>query len=224
MDKYMKYAKWWLPIVLMIILAPFTPYLDLNISRYFYEKGNGQFTSNAFYDFMFSYGVIPAEIVTIAAILLLFLSYFFSKLRKWRDPSLVFILTLILGGGLISHVILKDHWGRPRPKQVIEFGGTQQYRPFYDPNIFNQPQPSKSFPCGHCTMGFIFFALILVGKRLDNRAIYISGIVLSILLGGALGLTRIAQGGHFFSDVLMTALIMWLTALASEWLVYGQRD
>ena len=208
-----KNRAWLIPILLFGLLAPWTPYLDLEISRYFY-KGNGQFVSNQFTDVMYNYGILPADIIVGMALCLFIGSYIFQAWKKWRSASLALVLTLAIGSGLIVHAMLKDHWGRPRPKQVIEFGGRQAFRPFYYPNFFHQPEPSKSFSCGHCTMGFYFFALILLGKKEGNRFLFISGVILTLLLGGLLSLTRIMQGGHFFSDVLASALVMWLTALA----------
>lgn len=220
---FKNYIQWWLPVLLMAIITPFTPMLDLAITREFYDSGKG-FASNAFYDFMFVYGVIPADIVAGLAVIILLLSYISSYWKTWRSSALVLILTLAVGAGFITHVILKDHWGRPRPKQVIEFGGMQPFRPYYEPNFFHQPEPSKSFPCGHCSTGFYFFALALLGKRWNNKAVYWFGMGLAVSLGVALSLTRIAQGGHFLSDTLMTALIMWLTALTFDWLLFSDKN
>ena len=129
-----------------------------------------------------------------------------------RTHALALVLTIILGAGFITHTLLKDHWGRPRPKQVTEFGGSQPFRPFYSPNFFHQPHPSKSFPCGHCTMGFYFFALALVLKRLGYRKGYYFTFAFALVFGITLGISRMAQGGHFLSDVLAAGLIMWITA------------
>lgn len=213
-----KNAAWLIPIILMILITPLTPELDLKIERYFYEGGH--FSNHPFYKFIFDYGGVPGEILGILAAVILFLSFYSKKWLKYRASSFVIVLTIAVGAAFIVHLVLKDHWGRPRPKQVIEFGGHQEFRPFYSPNIFNQPEPSKSFPCGHCTMGFCFFALILAGKRLNNKAVIVSGWIGLIVMGSTLSLARMAQGGHFFSDVLMCALIMWLTAYFFDWLVY----
>src|SRR6476619_7728679 len=35
------------------------------------------------------------------------------------------ISTMILAPGLLVNVLLKDHWGRPRPIDVTQFGGNQ---------------------------------------------------------------------------------------------------
>ena len=71
-------------------------------------------------------------------------------------------------------------------------------------------------------MGFYFFTVALIGMRLQKKRVFYLGLVLTIFLGAALSLIRMAQGGHFFSDVLMSALIMWLTALAFDRIVYGR--
>lgn len=225
----MAYTKrlWLIPTLVMLLLAPFTPWLDKLISGFFYNPdalGVDRFVSNPFVDFMFDYGIFPAWIVFILSAVGLVASYTSLKWKSLRNPSLVFLLTFIIGAGLFTHLLLKDHWGRPRPKQVIEFGGSQAFRPFYSPNFFHQPEPSKSFPCGHCSMGFVFFAVALVGMRLKNKWLTSAGWIIAIGLGGLLGVTRIMQGGHFFSDVLMSGLILWLTALTMDWLVYSEDE
>jgi lipid A 4'-phosphatase len=195
---------WWLlPVTLFALITPFTPSWDMAIARYFYQKG--QFMTTPFYDFVFQYASYPAFAVAFSALMPLFV----PCLKKWRAASGVLLLSMALGAGLITHTLLKDRWGRPRPRQLMEFGGHQPFRPYYLPNFFHQPEPSKSFPCGHCTMGFYFFALGLVCQRRGLR--YLS-YAIAVALGLLLGFTRMAQGGHFLSDVLASALIMWLVA------------
>lgn len=224
-----KNIGWLLPIIAMLLIAPFTPAMDLAISHYFYLPDAG-FSTNLFFTFLFNYGPIPAQIIAGLAAIVLIISFLptrFNKLstfKTWRRPAACLVLTMAIGAGLIVHAILKDHWGRPRPRQITEFSGTQMFRPFYQPNIFNQPEPSKSFSCGHCSMGFYFFALALVGRRLHKKTLFLSALTLAIVLGSLLSLTRIAQGGHFFSDTLITALVMWLTAYACDRWLYSLRS
>lgn len=206
-------------VILALLLTPFTPWLDLTVSRYFYSEGH--FVSNAFTEFLFDYGVLPAWILFISGIIALILSYF-PRWKRGRSPALLLVLTMVIGTQFIIHNMLKDHWGRPRPKQVIEFGGEQNFRPFYQPNFFNQPEPSKGFPCGHCAMGFYFFSLAFIGRRLRIQWLYVAGISVALILGTALGVMRIAQGGHFLSDVLVSALVMWVTAWVCDWIIYSR--
>jgi membrane-associated PAP2 superfamily phosphatase len=120
---------------------------------------------NPLLDFLFDWGPMPANLLALASAAALICSYLVPRLKKWRNPCLVLLLAYVIGAGVITNGILKEYWGRPRPKQVEQFGGTQAFRPFFLPD-FTNPLPSKSFPCGHCSLGFYFFALFLVGKRL----------------------------------------------------------
>lgn len=208
---------WYLPLLLFIVIAPLTPFLDIAISKRFYV--DGQFTNNAFYAFFYDYGPFPGLFVAGVASTIFIFSYLFSYLKKWRYLCLILFLTMVIGSGFIVHGILKDYWGRPRPKQIIQFGGTEEYRPFYIPN-FESSGNFRSFACGHCSAGFYFFSLVVLGRRLKNNLLFYGGIFLSLFLGISLSLTRIAQGGHFFSDTFATAIILWYTALICDWLIY----
>jgi membrane-associated PAP2 superfamily phosphatase len=211
MITFLSQQRLWLwPILAMAILTPFTPWLDLTISGYFFRDGS--FSTNGIYTFIYNYLLLPAQLTFIAATVVLLISYLVKSWKPWRKMALVMVLTMVIGSGLLTNAMLKDHWGRPRPKQTVEFNGTQNFRPYYSPNFFHQPEPSKSFPCGHCSMGFYFFGLTLIGIRTHRKTLAWASFAAAILMGGILALARIAQGGHFFSDVLASALIMWLTA------------
>lgn len=216
-----KHIWWLLPIVAMAIATPFISAWDKSLEAYFYQN---HFNSNAFYDFIYSYATIPALALAFLALPAFAGSYLVSSWKKWQRPSLVLILTMAVGAGFIVHTLLKDHWGRPRPKQIIEFGGRQNFRPYFSPNFSHQIEPSKSFPCGHCTMGFYFFSAAFVCTRLGYYRWSYFMYFFALLLGTVLGVTRMAQGGHFLSDVLMTALIMWLIAGAFDWLIYTDQE
>jgi hypothetical protein len=41
-----------------------------------------------------------------------------------RMYGLFILLSVILGPGLLVNLVFKDHWGRPRPRQVVALGGT----------------------------------------------------------------------------------------------------
>lgn len=222
----MKKNLWWLlPLLMLAAITPFTPFLDMSIESYFYFNQGipPHFHKNTFCDFMFNYAIYPAQISALLAFLLFALSFFMNGLKKWQRPALALIATMAIGAGFITHTLLKNHWGRPRPKQVIEFGGQQNFRPYFQPNFFHQPEPSKSFPCGHCTMGFYFFSIALFCQRLNQRVLFYFFFVFAILFGWAFGLARMMMGAHYFSDVLITGIIMWLTAytfdliLCSKW-------
>ena len=212
-----KHSRWLLPLIALLLIAPFTPYLDLKISGWFYRDGG--FPADAYAKFFYYWGFYPAEIVAVVSLLLLIASIFFISLKPFRRDLTLLVLTLAIGSGLIVHGILKDHWGRPRPVQITEFGGQQQFRPFYDPD-FSLTTHFKSFPCGHGSVGFYFFALMLIAQRRHLKSLEFIALGLALFLGFSLSYARIAMGGHFFSDALVSALIMWWTALSLNWLLY----
>ncbi len=199
------------PLLFLALYAPWSGSIDLWISHQFYH--GDQFESSPFLEIIYHYAIIPGWILAGMASIGLIFSSFFSKLRKHLRLLIFLILTLGIGSGIVVHAVLKENWGRPRPRQTTEFGGTQAFLPFYAPNLKEKPEPSKSFSCGHCTMGFYFFTLMLLGIYFRNQMVFWTGIILSLGLGGVLGYARIAQGGHFFSDVIVSAVVMWWTAL-----------
>lgn len=218
MTNYQKYLPWLLPLICVMFFAPFSPHIDLAFERYFYSGGH--FQSNGFVYFIYTFGIVPGWTIALGSLGIVILSYIYPYWKPWRLYAFIPLLTMIIGAGLIVDQTFKNHWGRPRPKQVVEFGGTQQFHPFYKPNFSDQPEPSKSFPSGHCTMGFLLFSVAFAGQRAGKRWLYRLGMAAAFILGALLGYARMAQGGHFFSDVLMSAAFMWWTALFCDWLVF----
>jgi lipid A 4'-phosphatase len=207
-------------LMLFLLWVGLTPWLnewDLALSRVFYQDGH--FSSDFLWSWIYHYGLWPAWIIFWLAVI--GLVYSFCRLYpSWYKPCLFLILVFIIGPGLVIHAGFKDYWGRPRPKQIEEFGGQQSFRPYYQPNFWNQPEPSKSFTCGHCSLGFYFFTFVLLGKIYQLRYLYWLGMGLTGSLGGLLSLARIAQGGHFLSDTLASATMMWLVTSTLAYLIF----
>jgi lipid A 4'-phosphatase len=122
---------------------------------------------------------------------------------------------LAIGPGLVANVILKDNWGRARPRQVVEFGGTKQFTPPLVPA--RECARNCSFVSGEASSAYApFFAAALLLPQF--RLALIAGGTLS---GLAAGLIRMSQGGHFLSDVLFAGIFMALTASALHILFIG---
>lgn len=216
---FLSSAAWWAPAVFLLLLTPFLPSWDLELSAYAFQGGS--FSSHPFFQFFYDWGEYPALTVAVGSLVVLLGSFFSKKELKWRIPALYLLLTFVIGSGVITNLVFKEYWGRPRPKQLIEFGGDQTFRPYYSPN-FTATEPLKSFPCGHCTTGFYFFSLVFLGRRLKKSWVSILGWCLAWGLGLCLSLSRIFQGGHFLSDTLVGALVMWYTALILDRIFYSE--
>lgn len=141
---------------------------------------------------------------------------------RWRGPVLAlparlwgFVLLLyVIGPGILVNGILKAHWGRARPINVMEFGGTAQFTPAWQ--VTDQCAANCSFVSGEGagTMAMVIsvgLILFLLRGRLPKLAMRLGQAALLMALG-FVGWQRVASGGHFLSDVLMSWLLIALIA------------
>jgi membrane-associated PAP2 superfamily phosphatase len=125
--------------------------------------------------------------------------------RDLRLDGLLIVFGLALGPGLVINAIFKDNWKRPRPRQTITLGGDHAYVP-----PLRIGPAGKSFPCGHCSVGFAYGALYYALRR--SRPAAARGWLAASAAGGAvLGFGRVASGGHFASDVVFAAILTYGT-------------
>ncbi len=185
--------------------------LDLAVARPFYHAPGDKWPAGDgfIWQGIYHFGVFPGFLVAVGAFCLLMLGIGRPRLSRYRKISAYLVLVLAIGAGLVTNALLKDHWGRPRPREVIEFGGEHRFEPLM---TIDPSSPGKSFPCGHATMGFYFFAPGLVFLALGRRRT--GGLVLlgAVVFGAALGMARTTQGGHFASDTLWAAGVMWFVS------------
>jgi lipid A 4'-phosphatase len=180
------------------------PAADLAISAFFYRSGTG-FPIGDFWMFQAVRRLIPYLTfgLPIATVLLLI----FNRSRR-RDrangllaTAVFVILALLLGPGLTVNVLLKDHSGRARPSQVVEFGGDREFTPALV--LSEQCDHNCSFVAGDPSIGFWLLSFALALRRWRGRAI--AG---SVIAGFAIGMARVAQGGHFASDVMFCGVVV----------------
>jgi lipid A 4'-phosphatase len=180
------------------------PTLDLSVSGLFYRPETGFIYQDLAW-VKFSYGLFAwIQFPVLAALVLGLVAGFFSAAWAGRRMALAFLLcSLLLGPGLVVNEVLKNHTGRARPEQITEFGGTHRYTPPWQ--ISDQCASNCSMSSGHAAMGFFPMALAWVIRR-QRRFWMLAGWV----TGSLVGLGRILQGGHFLSDVWMSAAVVWL--------------
>ena len=100
---------------------------------------------------------------------------------------------------LIVNVILKNMWGRVRPNDISYFGGTYDFTPWY--KISNSCTSNCSFVSGDASVGFIIVIFYFITKK----SIYL---YLGLFFGIFLGFIRILAGGHFFSDIVFSQIVV----------------
>jgi len=197
------------------VLCAVDPQLDIDLARISFDGSRQLFGIN---------GQLWVQLARDAArliITLLVLPAFLAILGKLIWPhrrmliegraALFLIVTLALGPGIITNVMLKDHWGRSRPIDVQQFGGADTFTPWWDPR--GVCPNNCSFVAGEPSGAFWTLApAALAPLELQPLAFGTA-----LLFGVGVGMLRIGGGGHFFSDVVFAGVLVYLEI----WLVYG---
>lgn len=130
--------------------------------------------------------------------------------RIWGFVALLFLL----GPVLLINVILKDHWGRARPADVTDFGGTRIFTPFWEPT--DQCRTNCSFASGEVSGATaIAVAFLVLGPALTRgwprwaRRIYAA---FALTLPVFTIAQRVVSGRHFLSDATFAVLLTLIVA------------
>lgn len=127
------------------------------------------------------------------------------RLSDAARRSFVLIAGLALGSGLLVNGLLKAQWGRARPIQIEAFGGEADFTRAWQ--VSDQCLSNCSFVSGEGSSAAWMAAVVVVMAPAALRPWLLP---LAVGYGWALSLNRIAFGGHFLSDILLS----WaLTAL-----------
>lgn len=198
------------------------PGIDVAVSRSFLDA-EGQFVGDEVPLVSAVYQAVPwlTRGMAVAALLALLL----SRLQPgWVGPLArrragVTLLALVLGVGLTVNGVLKQGWGRARPVEVSLGGGSGHFEPALRPS--EQCRSNCSFVSGHAASGYALAAWGLLGSPARRRRWLFIGAAAGLLIG----LGRIAQGGHFASDVVFSGLVIWVcnAALREAWLHVRRR-
>jgi membrane-associated PAP2 superfamily phosphatase len=203
----------WLPqLIVLILLAligtlPFwLSDLDLRVAALFYHPGADDpwFESRApLWLFFYQAAPLLVGLVMIGSLAVIAAGSLWPRYQRLRLHAVFLLVTALIGPGLVVNAVLKDHWGRPRPHQTVELGGTQAYLP---PLLMGEAGKGKSFPCGHSSAGFMLGAFFMIWLRRRPR---LAGLALlgSMALGTLLGIGRMTAGDHFLSDVIWSGVI-----------------
>lgn len=154
------------------------------------------------------------NVLTVSTVLLALAALVF-KLIWPRGPTLMparaallIIGTFALGPVLLANGVFKSYWSRPRPGEVMHLGGTSPYMRWWDPR--GACTGNCSFVSGEASSAY---AMLAPAVALPPPWRY-PAIGAALLYGTAIGLVRMALGGHFLTDVifagLLIAFIVWL--------------
>jgi membrane-associated PAP2 superfamily phosphatase len=182
--------------------------LDMALSSTFYKPGailnHWPVGADFPWSWLYEFGAIPGAILMIGAFLYLVLNFFRGWDSRLTPPCLVLFFTCLIGPGIIVNGLLKPYWGRPRPSEIIEFSGDWSYRKPWEPGVAGK---GKSFTCGHCSFAFATVSSIAFFPFYPMAAT--TGAILGAGYGTLMSVARIAQGGHFLTDAIWSAIIVF---------------
>ena len=212
-----------LPLTVLLLLTALVAAsgADLKVSPLFHHPQGWPLGNEQPWSFLYRYGYYPAYVLGGSALGLFAASFIRPALACFRRQAAFMVILLLLGPGLLVNTLFKDNWGRPRPREITLFGGTKQFHQPWERGVTGNG--SKSFPSGHGASAFYLAMPYFTLRRRKPRLatlIYAAGIVYGILMGVA----RVAQGGHFVSDILWAWGVVHLTAVTLYYLLGLDRE
>ena len=196
------------------------PQLDLDVARSFYNPQSGFVGITPWGRIGRSIGADVPFIVPGVMLIA-----YICKRRGWNVPyaptgkSLMFLgLSFALSTGVLVNLVMKDHLHRPRPSHITEFGGSWDYRAFYQ--FDGQCPRNCSFPSGEASAAFWLVAPASLAPA-PYTPLAVGG---ALVFGTATSILRIAFGGHFLSDVLFGGLLTLLVNFGVYRLIFGKKS
>jgi lipid A 4'-phosphatase len=190
------------------------PQLDMETTRWVFETTGFWGASEAARDARDILRLAPFWL--LGALIALALARRFVATPAPSVRALVFLVaSLVVGSGLIVNLGLKDHSHRPRPVHVRDFGGDQEFRPWF--RFDGACRSNCSFASGEAASGAWMLAPALLAPPPFQEAAVVGAVVYAI----ATSALRLAFGAHFLSDVLFGGLISAFVVVAM-WRVYAR--
>ena len=126
---------------------------------------------------------------------------------RWRRRAASLALVSGFGSWLLVNLVLKEFWGRARPRDVAELVAGAQHHFSLALVPARECFHNCSFTSGHAASGFVIMAVGLMGPVATRRRWLLIGLAAGALASAG----RIVQGAHFLSDTLFAGVAIWLT-------------
>lgn len=197
-----------LAVVLALVSAFFLaqPQIDLAAAGRFYTPGEGFTLKGAPLPRAARDGARLLELAYGLFLLVALASAFVRPERPLLAPhkSLFAISSALLAPWIIVNLVFKAHSGRARPHQTDLFGGDGAFTPAW---VFTDQCASNcSFVSGEVASAAWLFTAAVIAPRPYRAPIA----VLAALLTLAVAMSRMAYGGHYLSDTVISATITGL--------------
>jgi membrane-associated phospholipid phosphatase len=171
---------------------------------------------------------MKAELVFVAAFLVLITALAansFSDDSIRRVPRIAFSVAFAIAVSSVLVTLLKGPFGRPRFRAMSYAGDFSYYSRWYVLNgqpdkewmkeYFSSTDACRSFPSGHTQSAAVIFCILMlkdmfaIESKKKNALLWITAVIWT----GAVALSRIMVGAHFFSDVLVGGTIGFLSVM-----------
>lgn len=191
-------------LVISLVFVAFSA-IDIRISSLFYDRGF--YMANQSWTQLLHRSVtwfVVGSVVSVVAV------YAFNRLAGRNVLGIsglkvvYLLLVLALGAGLVVNGILKDGFGRARPREIQQFGGTRHFTPAFV--VSSACDRNCAFSSGDTAGAFFSLAFIVAMNR--KRAITTAAVGFGVLVSAA----RIASGAHFLSDTVVSFFVMLVVA------------
>ncbi|HYA87382.1 MAG TPA: phosphatase PAP2 family protein [Nitrospirota bacterium] len=211
---FVSYRRYWLPELIVLTALAFLAFflfaftkLDIAATRLFFRPESADFwpiANEPLWSLFYRATPWITGSLAVTGVIMMVTGLVREDSKRLRLYGLFILLCVALGPGLIINAVFKDHWGRPRPRQIIEFNGKFDYvRP-----LVPSHSGGKSFPCGDSSVGFLMSAGWWLWRRSHPKRAAAS-LTAGLTFGTLLGIGRMVAGAHFLSDVVWSALIVY---------------
>jgi len=198
-------------LAIATLVLRFSP-VDIEVARSVFDANLAQPWKWAWqtpWSLLYQYGVWPTLVLAAVGAVSVTIALGRKRFGRLGRAGLFLVLVTGLGPGVLVNMVIKPCFGRPRPRDLVEFGGSHQFVPVL---ALSPSANGTSFPSGHAAMAFCLAAPALLFAKRSRAATMLSASG-GLLLGAAVGAARILQGAHFVSDVVWSAGVVYFTAL-----------
>ncbi|WP_162139837.1 phosphatase PAP2 family protein [Limisalsivibrio acetivorans] len=207
------------------LIFKYFPRIDIWFSSIFYKDGEFYLSDYPWIDYFYQSAHVGALLLALIVIVT-YVVVVETKLHKpgnekamrIKKACLFLLIAMLIGPVITVNGVMKEGIGRARPTNVAEFGGDKIFTPAF--TLADQCSSNCSFVSGHASAGFFLVTLALVARREWRRKVF----WITLTYGGLIGMTRVAQGKHFLSDVIFAFVITYGVSKLVHYAMYREKD
>lgn len=189
------------------------PEIDLWAARLFFRPEQGFFQPTVWWLALPYYGMpVLGQAMLLFIITGLLGACLVCRWRRARSYFAFLLVAALIGPHLIVGELAKDRVGRARPTDVQAFAGPLTFTPPFV--LAGQCDKNCSFVSAHVASA----AFVMAFGWLSRPSIRRRWLVGATGLAALMGLARMAQGGHFLSDVIFAYFFVYGGIWLTEWL------